>query len=68
MKRSILEILAAVVIGAIIGAGLMGIAIMRDDVTPPGVMPGTVVTVSCEEDQPCWDCSHEMGNEICGVR
>jgi hypothetical protein len=58
-----IEILGAIIIGAILGASLMGLAIVRDDAPVEGIMPGTFTTVACEEDQPCWD-SCTMGNRI----
>lgn len=27
---------------------------------------GTAISIVCEEDQPCWDCT-TMGNQICGA-
>lgn len=38
-----IEIVAAMFIGAVIGAGLLAIAITRDDTPVRGIAPGTTV-------------------------
>jgi hypothetical protein len=49
---------AGIVLATVLAAGV-GLVGCRPDTTPPKP------TSSCEEDQPCWDCSKD-GNKRCG--
>lgn len=45
------------------GVGQMSLSLMPCDL--PNITNASVLAVTCQEDQPCWDCT-TMGNLICG--